>query len=90
MKKSFIVPMIAVLSSTIAQVGYNAGTQELFVTFQNSGRYVYNNVPEALFLQLVAPARVEDSAGNVTYTRRSFGKFLNAQIKGKFTYAKLS
>ena len=88
--KNFITPMIAVSSSSIAEVGYNVQAQKLFVTFKNGGKYEYNNVPEALFLQMLTPARTEDSAGNITYIARSLGKFLSAQVKGKFTYAKLN
>lgn len=83
-------PMIKVSSASIAYVGYNIKAQKLFVTFNNGGEYEYNNVPEALFLQMMSPARTEDAAGNVTYIQRSLGKFLNAQIKGQFTYKKLN
>lgn len=82
--------LVSVISSSISHVGFNVAESALIVAFKGGSEYKYHNVPEALFLQMMAPARTEDAAGNVEYIKRSVGRFLNAQVKGKYTYEKLT
>ena len=61
---------IAVDSSSVARVGYDAGTFELEIEFRNGRSYRYQKVPIAAYrLLLRAP---------------SIGEFVNKQIKPRF------
>lgn len=61
---------IAVESSSVRAVGYDAARSELEVEFQNGRRYRYQQVPIAAYrLLLQAP---------------SIGEFVNKQIKPRF------
>jgi hypothetical protein len=62
-------------SSNIASVGYDAATQTMEVEFTNGNVYQYFDVPEVVYQELL---RAE-----------SAGKFLNAQIKGVYRFARL-
>lgn len=62
-------------SSNIASVGYDAETQTMEIEFTNGNIYQYFDVPEIVFQELM---RAE-----------SAGKFLNAQVKGVYRFAKL-
>jgi hypothetical protein len=62
-------------SSNIESVGYDPETQTMEVEFTNGNVYQYFDVPQAVQEELM---RAE-----------SAGKFLNAQIKGVYRYAKL-
>jgi hypothetical protein len=62
-------------SSNIESVGYDLETQTMEVEFTNGNVYQYFDVPQAVQEELM---RAE-----------STGKFLNAQIKGVYRYAKL-
>ncbi len=62
-------------SSNIAQVGYDRETQELRIRFHSGAEYTYANVPGVVFADLV--------------DADSVGKFFNAEIKGKYEYAKV-
>ncbi len=66
--------MIYVESSNVDQIGYDAGSEELHVTFKNGGHYVYLNVPEHLFIGL------RDAV--------SVGSFLNREIKPSYSFEK--
>lgn len=65
-----------VSSSDVASVGYDASTLTLEVEFHSGGIYQYFSVPEQHFLAL--------TSGN-----RSVGKYLNAQIKGRYRYQRV-
>lgn len=64
-----------VVSSNIEAIGYDPATQELHVRFLTSGTYVYYNVEEWVFDELMQAD--------------SKGIYLNSNIKGRYDYAKL-
>lgn len=65
--------MISVSSSNIASIGYENGT--LHVQFHSGGLYAYFDVPEYVYVELMAAA--------------SHGKYLRNHIKGRYQYARL-
>lgn len=62
-------------SSNIKEMGHDAETNTLYVTFQGGARYSYADVPRALYTKGVE----SDSPG----------KWLHAEIKGKFKHERL-
>ena len=63
-------------SSNIAQIGYDANTKELVVTFKRGGAYSYKEVPQEVF-QMITQAE-------------SVGKAFHSVIKqGGYEYEKL-
>lgn len=64
-----------VVSSNVAEIGYDAATMTLEVAFKNGTVYQYFDVPESLYQELM---RAE-----------SVGKVLNAQIKNSYRYMKI-
>lgn len=67
------VTMIAVISSSVAAVGYDAGSLELYVRFHGSTRtYVYSGVPVRLFEDFLRSS--------------SKGRFFTATIRGRFPF----
>lgn len=65
--------MVPVVSSNLAEVGYEDGT--LYIRFHSGGLYSYSNVPPAVFLGLMnAP---------------SLGKYFHANIRNVYRYQKL-
>lgn len=67
--------MIAVNSSTIEAIGYDASAMTLQVKFKNGALYEYSEVP-----QYVYDAVIESE---------SVGKALNSEVKGKYEFVKL-
>lgn len=65
----------AVTSSNIQSVGYDSATETLEVEFIHGGIYHYTGVPSGEFEALMSA--------------ESHGKYLNANIKGRYPYAKL-
>jgi hypothetical protein len=65
-----------VSSSDIASVGYETSTSTLEVEFHSGGIYKYFEVPEQHFLALTS------GSGSV-------GRYLNAQIKGRYRYQRV-
>jgi hypothetical protein len=64
-------------SSSIDEVGYDAGKRELYVRFLESGdTYVYYGVEREVYDDLLAAP--------------SKGAYLNRAIKGRYFYRKLS
>lgn len=64
--------MIPVVSSNVGEVGYDADAQALHVRYLNHRTYVYSDVPEAIFQELLsAPSK---------------GSFLNRMVKGVYAY----
>lgn len=57
-------------SSMIERVAYDDEAQSLWVSFRQTGKYVYYDVPAAIFDGLCKAS--------------SIGTFLNTQIKGRF------
>lgn len=66
---------IPVSSSNVAAVGYDPNTQTLQVEFNSGSIYQYFDVPQTIYEALISA--------------ESKGKFLNAQIKGYYRYAKV-
>ena len=64
--------MIKVVSSNVVAVGYK--DKKLYVDYK-SGSYVYENVPEEIYVALLAA--------------ESKGKFMWAKVKGRYDYARL-
>lgn len=64
--------MINVISSNIKAIGYD--NNDLFVEFKNNTLYKYSNVPQKIFENF--------------RSAESKGKFLNKEIKGKYSYHK--
>lgn len=64
-----------VTSSTIASIGYDPNSMTLEVEFIKGGIYQYFDVPEATYQEFMAAS--------------SHGKYLHANIKGVYRYAKL-
>lgn len=63
---------VAVYSSNVSTIGYDADSEELLVTWNSGKRSAYANVPEALALELSkAP---------------SVGQMLNQQIKPYYSH----
>ena len=67
--------MVAVESSTLAAVGYDAGRQLLEVEFCSKAVYHYFGVPAAVHESLVNAS--------------SKGTFFNGRIRGRFPYRRL-
>ena len=65
----------SVTSSNIAEIGYDANSRTLEVLFNNGSVYQYFDVPPQIHAALV-------QAGSI-------GEYLNANIKGKFRYARV-
>lgn len=65
-----------VLSSNVAEVGYNAGTNTLGVRFLNGSEYEYYGVDEDVYTSFL-------SAG-------SKGKFVHYNLKGAYAYERVS
>ena len=66
---------IPVSSSNIAEIGYDEPTGTLEILFHSEALYQYFDVPVLVYEEFVAAS--------------SHGKYLNANIKGKFRYAKI-
>ena len=69
------IKMIEVESSNIKAIGYDKPTRALYVKFLNDTNYVYANVDENIYNELMKA--------------ESHGKYLNSNIKGKFDYTKI-
>lgn len=68
--------MIEVESSQIHSIGYDPKSKMLVVNFKRGGIYQYSDVPQEVFDQFMAAP--------------SKGKFLGAEIKGKFEFKRLN
>ncbi|TVR84804.1 MAG: KTSC domain-containing protein [Rhodospirillales bacterium] len=64
-----------VTSSNIAEIGYDEASRTLEVLFRNGGLYQYFDVPLAEYQSLMNAS--------------SHGQYLNAQIKGRYRYARV-
>ncbi len=68
------VELTPVTSSTIDAFGYDPAINELYVQFKSGATYTYVGVSESVYAELCEA--------------ESFGKFLNANIKGAYDYLK--
>ena len=64
-----------VQSSNVAEIGYEPSSMTLEVLFTNGNLYQYFDLPEAVYLDLMAS--------------ESKGKYLHANIRNNYRYAKL-
>lgn len=64
-----------VVSSNVAEVGYDDNSRTLEVQFNNGGVYQYFDVPPQIYSEMIR-------AGSI-------GQYLNANIKGIFRYARV-
>jgi uncharacterized protein len=62
-------------SSNIESIGYDSRSQTLEIEFLNGSVYQYFDVPEHVFNELMSAD--------------SYGKYLNANIKGTYRYSKV-
>ena len=62
-------------SSSIKTIGYDNEAKELHVTFHDTGRYVYHNVPPSVHEGLMMSG--------------SKGQFIHQQIKNRFGFTRL-
>lgn len=65
-----------VISSNVAEVGYNAATNTLGVRFLNGSEYNYQDVEQDMYYALVSAPSV--------------GKLLHAEVKGAYAYQRVS
>ena len=73
-KPAPLITLSAVKSSNIAATGYDASSKTLAVQFKGGGKtYHYSDVPESVFTDMGKAASV--------------GKFIGAQVVGKFKHA---
>lgn len=64
--------MVSVSSSMITEIGHDAATLQMRVTFKGSGQtWEYDNVPRSVYNRFISGA--------------SQGKFFNQEIKGQYT-----
>lgn len=62
---------VSVDSSAIRSIGYDSGTQQLFIDFEDSDPvYIFCNVPETVFRDFV--------------NARSVGRYYHAHIKDQY------
>lgn len=66
---------IPVISSNVAEVGYDPATMTLEVAFHSGSVYQYFDVPELLYQEMLHA--------------ESVGRFLHEQIKNSYRYAKI-
>ena len=69
--------MVPVTSSQLSQVGYDKATKRLQIVFTKGQVYVYHDVPEEVYTNLV-----ENTA--------SVGQYFNQHVKFSFKYDRLS
>lgn len=66
--------MVYIDSANLDQVGYDNDEMELHVIFKDGSHYVYRNVPDGIYEELLnAPSK---------------GSYLNREIKGAYEYEK--
>lgn len=64
-----------VLSTNIDMIGYDSENSQLHVRFRSGSEYVYNEVPPAVYQEILDA----DSKGG----------YLNERIKGRYEFAKV-
>ena len=69
---------IPVTSSNLASVGYNTDAKILQVEFKSGKKYIYYNVPEWIYQELIDP-------DSLLY-KGSKGTFFSEVVKGKYKY----
>ena len=61
-----------VQSSNIEKIGYNEGSEVLYVKYKSGKVYAYDKVPKAIYEGLEKA--------------ESKGSYMNSQVKGKFSF----
>ena len=67
--------MELVNSSSVTRIGYDEATEDLKIQFRSGSEYVYADVPEAVYENLL--------------TAKSVGSFVNDKIKSKYLFTAL-
>lgn len=68
-------PLVEVESSNVRAIGYDADTKCLYVQFEKSGLYQYENVPETVYRSfLTAPSK---------------GQFVWQRLRGHYPYLRI-
>lgn len=65
--------MVSVSSSDLNSVGFEKG--ELYIQFNSGGLYVYSNVPEQVYRELLSAS--------------SHGRYFHTHIKNSYSYRKI-
>lgn len=68
--------MVAVQSSNVDAVGYEAASSSMHIKFKNGATYKYADVPQGVYTALLESSSV--------------GSFLSDNVKGKFTFSRIS
>lgn len=63
--------MPAVNSTAIASIDYNQDSHEMHVVFHKTGKYIYYDVPESVYLDFLKS--------------KSVGQYFNVHIKDKYS-----
>jgi len=69
------IKLIKVQSSNILEVGHDEDTNTLVVVFKNGSSYEYDNVPKAVYSEMI--------------NSDSVGKYYSSNIRGKYNSNKL-
>ncbi len=72
------IVQIPVVSSNLVSIGYNTDAKILQVEFKNGKKYLYFNVPEWVYQELIDPE-------SLLY-EGSKGTFFSEVVKGQFKY----
>lgn len=73
--KNIPIAMHPVVSSQLSYVGYDYTKQDLYVTFSKGDTYIYSNVPQNVYDELLASS--------------SIGKYYLSYIRGHYTSTKI-
>lgn len=68
--------MIAVSSSSVAEIGYGQKKKALVVRFKNGGVYIYQSVPQQIFTNMLNAS--------------SKGSFLDSDVKNVYSFLKIT
>jgi len=66
---------IDVQSSMLSKVDYDGSTQKLCVVFKNGSKYTYSDVPQSIYNELI--------------NAESIGKYMKANVMGKYNSQKI-
>ena len=69
-------PMVPVGSSNLKEIGYDPNTQDLYIRFQNSNLFKYENVPQHIWDDFF----VADSMGTYFHVMIK-GAFISSRVK---------
>lgn len=70
-----VLPLPFMVEANVLDYGHDRATNELHVRFRNGGHYVYKDVPETKYHEMLAA--------------ESAGGFVGAHLRNKFEFRKL-